>query len=371
MTTIYITSGQAIPGGTITAGNTLDVISGGTATSPTVIDGGFAEVFGGGTAIGPTVSAGLQRIDADGSLAGATINGGTLELVAADSNDSGTVVFAGGGAVQVDTGIPGFVISGFHAGDSVDFRAVSPAATSITETLIGAAVNGVTFAGIATSGPGAPHLNPDGAGGTLVTVACFAAGTSILTASGETTVESLRPGDHVVAVGPAGARLRPVRWIGQRTLAPARHPRPRDVMPVRIRACAFGPARPHRDLVLSPDHCLYLDGILVPVRLLVDGERILQQQVETVTYHHVELFSHDVLLAENLPCETYLDTGNRACFENEIIISLHPDFAAFRREAAACARLEMSVQGSKEVCSFLQKSRSQAATVVTKKLSPV
>jgi hypothetical protein len=31
-------------------------------------------------------------------------------------------------------------------------------------------------------------------------------------------------------------------------------------------------------------------------------------------YVHVELDRHDILLAEGLPAESYLDTGNRAAF---------------------------------------------------------
>ena len=261
MTITYITSGQTRPGDTITAGNTLDVISGGTAISPTVIDGGFSEVFGGGTAINSTISAGTEQVDADGVLAGAVIAGGTLELVAAGPANSGAVSFTGPGTLRIDAGIPGFVVSGFQPGDSVDFRAVSPAATSITGTVSGVAVNGVTFPGIAVSGPGAPQIGPDGAGGTLVTVACFAAGTRILTAAGEVAVENIRAGDHVMATGPTGARLRPVRWTGHRTLAPARrggmrqhrHRLPPSVLqarqartapPVRMEASKHGCWRP-------------------------------------------------------------------------------------------------------------------------------
>src|SRR5262249_36513631 len=43
---------------------------------------------------------------------------------------------------------------------------------------------------------------------------------------------------------------------------------------------------------------------------------IVQEDVESIRYFHVELDSHDVLLAEGLPCESYLDDGNRATFLN-------------------------------------------------------
>ncbi len=45
-----------------------------------------------------------------------------------------------------------------------------------------------------------------------------------------------------------------------------------------------------------------------------------------------------MLLAEGLPCESYLDTGNRAAFENgEAGVQLHPDFAAAQWGRQACA----------------------------------
>ena len=62
-----------------------------------------------------------------------------------------------------------------------------------------------------------------------------------------------------------------------------------------------------------------------------------------MTYWHVELDTHDVVLAEGLACESFLDTGNRAAFENAgSTIQL---FASFARDVAsvweqdACAPL--------------------------------
>src|SRR5262249_3359602 len=49
---------------------------------------------------------------------------------------------------------------------------------------------------------------------------------------------------------------------------------------------------------------------------LVNGATVLQQSVQSIRYFHVELDSHDVLLAEGLPCESYLDDGNRSSFSN-------------------------------------------------------
>ena len=49
---------------------------------------------------------------------------------------------------------------------------------------------------------------------------------------------------------------------------------------------------------------------------MINGATIVQEEVESIRYFHVELESHDVLLAEGLPCESYLDDGNRNTFVN-------------------------------------------------------
>jgi hypothetical protein len=71
---------------------------------------------------------------------------------------------------------------------------------------------------------------------------------------------------------------------------------------------------PRRDLFLSPDHAVFVDGALIPVRYLANGATIVQERRDQVSYWHVELDRHAVILAEGLACESYLDTGNRASF---------------------------------------------------------
>jgi len=169
---------------------------------------------------------------------------------------------------------------------------------------------------------------------------CFTAGTRIMTARGEVPVEMLRAGDLVVTLGLRGPWLRPVEWVGHRRVDCRRHPRPEAVRPVRIRAGSLGPGVPHRDLVLSPDHALYLDGALVPAGALVDGVSTVREvAAREVRYFHVELDAHDILLAEGAPAESWLDCGSRDQFENGgLVVRLHPDFAA-PRSTAACAEL--------------------------------
>lgn len=172
-------------------------------------------------------------------------------------------------------------------------------------------------------------------------VLCFTEGTRIMTPHGEVAVEALKEGDAVLT---HTGTERPIRWIGHRHLDMTRHPEPWRVQPVRILADAIAPGVPARDVDLSPDHAVLLDGALVPAHLLRNGATILQDTDRLrVTYYHVELDTHDVLLAESLPTESYLDTGNRGFFANGgAPLQLHPDLLDTTdgqavREMASCA----------------------------------
>jgi len=103
---------------------------------------------------------------------------------------------------------------------------------------------------------------------------------------------------------------------------------------------AFGPGKPHRDLFLSPDHAIFVEDVLIPVKYLMNGGGIAQLKVTEVTYHHVELAAHDVVIAEGLPSESYLDSGDRAKFANGGgALVLHPNFSSHAWEGKGCAKL--------------------------------
>jgi hypothetical protein len=150
-------------------------------------------------------------------------------------------------------------------------------------------------------------------------------------------VEALRPGDRVRCVlGEAAEAI----WIGHRRIDCTRHPNPAAVWPVRVRAGAFAVGVPRRDLLLSPDHAVFADHVLIPVKHLINGTTVAQEQCDSVTYYHIELPRHDVLLAEGLPAESYLDTGDRANFANGgKVVALYPELTALAWEAYGCAPL--------------------------------
>jgi hypothetical protein len=173
-----------------------------------------------------------------------------------------------------------------------------------------------------------------------VEIVCFVSDTMIATDRGEVAVQALRAGDLVVTMHGAQS-LQPVLWIGHTRVNLRRHPNPGKAAPILIRSGALSPGIPHRDLRVSPEHALFLDGHLVPARLLVNGATIVQELWrDEVTYWHVELPAHGLLVAEGAVAESYFDDGNRKHFDNGVVTTLVKDFASERANGryaeAAC-----------------------------------
>ena len=142
---------------------------------------------------------------------------------------------------------------------------------------------------------------------------CFYAGTMLATPDGEMEVEKLAQGDMLLTANGA----KPVRWIGQSHVH-TRFADPLRALPIRIRAGALGDGLPGRDLLLSPDHAICLDGVLVQASALVNGATIIREYdvPEEFTYYHVELDTHELLLAEGVQAESFVDNVDRMHFHN-------------------------------------------------------
>jgi hypothetical protein len=153
--------------------------------------------------------------------------------------------------------------------------------------------------------------------------ACFVEGTLIRTPSGEVKVEDLSPGDMVMT---AGGQPAPVCWIGKRTVA--RPFVPEFSLPVRVKAGALDENVPSHDLLLSPDHALLVEDVLVQAGALINGTSVTRdtEVPKTFTYYHVELADHSLIFAENTPAETFVDNVDRMGFDNwHEYEALYPD----------------------------------------------
>ena len=145
-------------------------------------------------------------------------------------------------------------------------------------------------------------------------VACYCLGTRILTARGEVEVEDLSIGDHVVT---RNNGLQPIRWIGRRSYKGRFLIANRDLMPICFRQGSIADHVPQRDLWVSQHHAMYIDGVLIEAKDLRNDVSIYQADgAEQVDYFHVELWNHDVIIAEGAFSETFLDDDNRGMFRN-------------------------------------------------------
>jgi len=144
--------------------------------------------------------------------------------------------------------------------------------------------------------------------------ACFMAGTMIRTPDGERAVETIVRGDRVVTSDGQPER---VVWVGRQTVSML-FADPLRILPVRIRADALGEGDPSRDFLLSPDHAILVEGVLIQAGALVNGTSIVRETKVplTFTYYHVELEHHSLILAENTPAETFIDNVDRLAFDN-------------------------------------------------------
>ena len=204
-------------------------------------------------------------------------------------------------------------ITGFFAGSTIDLGTsfVNSLSYSASSHVLTTFYNGIQTGTLAILG-NYQTSNFSLTGSVLTTnVVCFAEGTCIATRRGAISVDQLRIGEEVRTRD----GWRPVRWLGQRRVDCASHPHPGSVWPIRLRAGAFGASGPERDLELSPEHAVFTRGVLIPVEALVNGVTISQVQRPLVTYWHVELETHDVIFAEGLAVESYMENGNRQDFD--------------------------------------------------------
>ncbi len=327
---VYNNAGQLIQGR----------VSGGASGAFTLVNSGTIGLSGTSNAVSLHDETNRLVVEAGAGFIGTIVGGGgTLEFASGTGRlasfgsgvtgfasvefDSGAAWTAEGSAAGLSSPVfSGFgpndaiEIDGFVAQNSIFLNGVL-SLTSASQAVVSLNIaGGFTTASFTVAG--------DGAGGTEVTVACFAAGTLIRLPGKEVAVEDLAIGDMVLT---ASGAARPVHWLGRRSYGGRfllRNPR---LLPIRIAAGALGHAIPTKDLFVSPDHALLIDGLLIPAGMLVNGTSIRRASpMPQVDYIHVELASHDAILANGAPAETFLDDDSRGIFHNASEFDqLYPD----------------------------------------------
>ena len=135
---------------------------------------------------------------------------------------------------------------------------------------------------------------------------CFLPGTRIKTPEGETNIEELRIGDNVLT---ASGEIKPIKFIGRQKVSRGRTgPWKNGEGPVKISRFAIDGKAPHSDLYITPEHAIYIDGILIPARNLVNGVTIVadaKPEIVSLTLFHIELDTHEGILAEGLAVESF------------------------------------------------------------------
>lgn len=193
--------------------------------------------------------------------------------------------------------------------------AAGTAADGITSTDVGVAEGAATPVGTSI------QLQPGGTWLVGITETpkemniCFLEGTNILTNDGYRKIESLTIGSLVKTS--SGKEL-PIKWIGIQTKNPAYIKQPINAFPILIKKGAINESKPIKDLYLSPNHALLVENLLINAGALVNGINIIQTRPkETFRYFHIELDSHELIVAEGIAAESYLPQNeNRSSFDN-------------------------------------------------------
>ncbi len=72
---------------------------------------------------------------------------------------------------------------------------------------------------------------------------------------------------------------------------------------------------------------MFIDGVLIETKDLINGISIVQaERVDAVEYLHIELDTHDIIIAEGALSESFIDDDSRQMFHNaHEYVALYPD----------------------------------------------
>ena len=291
---------------------------------------------------------------------GAVVSG--LVSVATYGNANGTITVDSGGSIESSYEANGYlnILSG---GSSINNKYESVITNIYTG---GSSVNDAyteSYHGSWTSGTLNGTAYAGGDGGSSVTVAtgasisnpsiinetvtinksasfdpCFLSGSLIRTPDGEIPVEAIVSGDKIIAYVAGSEEIREVIWTAQSHCDVQPHLSD-DLAgyPVRILRGAIADGVPSKDMLITAEHCLLLNGKFVPARMLVNNRSIFfDKSITSYEYYHIETTQHSVIMADGMLTESYLNTANHRSFHVKgNVISLIPRHQLTWADAAA------------------------------------
>jgi len=366
-------AGQGIFGGNAVVGGAGVVLNGGTLVNAGLIVGGYngyqatqanstnrADAVQFGSAAGTlVVESGFDFIGNVVAVSGVAdvleVSGtstAALSGIGTQFQNFADITFAGGAAWTIagnSAGLTGgTTISGFAHADTIDltdFAATAKNYVAGTGLVLSDGSQSVTLDITGSFKTSDFSIAGDGGSGTLIedTTPCYRRGTLIEAARGQQKVETLNIGDKVRT---ASGVLRPIKWIGRRSYNGRFVMGRTDILPVCIKSGALADNVPARDLWVSPNHAMYFSspdgaernpgtplqlqcrsrislrsiraaGLLIEAKDLINGVSIVQaERAETLEYFHIELETHDVIIAEGALSETFIDDDSRGLFHN-------------------------------------------------------
>ena len=280
---------------------------------------------------------------------GAVVSG--LISVAKYSSTNGTVTVSAGGTIESSYTANGYLnissggISLDNEYESVVTRIYSGGSSvndSYTESYISTKTSGTLNGSAFTAGDNISSISVSGGGSIsnpyivneTLTISkpglfdpCFLSESLIRTPDGDIPVEDISPGDNIIAYVNGVEEIRQVVWTTQSHCDVQTHLSD-DLAgyPIRILKGAIADGVPSKDMLITAEHCLLLNGKFVPARMLVNNRSVFfDKSIKSYEYYHIETAKHSVIMADGILTESYLNTSNhRSFYEEGNVISLIP-----------------------------------------------
>jgi hypothetical protein len=312
-------AGTVIGGSSMFTGSSNDVYLGAN-TNRLILDAGAVFTGGNGDVVAKSASANTLELKTGAAV-------GTVKGLGTIYQNFQTVTIDSGAAWDIagtKAGVDASTIQGFNSHDRLDLTDLTfnsgdtATVNGSNQLIIDDAGGNVTIQMDSNVSGHLFTLVNDGNGHTFAEetnyTPCYLRGTRIRTPKGQAAVEDLRIGDLIVT---ADGAVLPIKWIGRRSYRDWLAVGNPEVQPIRFKAGSIADHVPARDLYVSPEHAMFLDGVLIPAHHLMNGVSILKVEgMEEVEYFHLEFDRHVVIFAEDAAAESFVDDDSRMLFHN-------------------------------------------------------